>query len=206
MKNVRITNGFTAMTDAKLLLRTNTIVASMTGNTAFPTPNPALSAISATVTAFQAATEAAAGGDKQLIAVRDQLRLTLIDQLHLLGNYVLFTAAGDAVVATSSGFTIGKAAAPRPPITAPQGMVLTNGVNKGDLLMKCKAVPGARSYLHEITPAPLTAQSQWTKVMATTCKNLFTGLASGQEYVCRIAAIGVKNQVAYGQEVSRVVL
>ena len=45
----------------------------------------------------------AEGGNKQDVAVKNQDRQTLIDQLHLLGNYVLFTAGGNEVIATSSG-------------------------------------------------------------------------------------------------------
>ena len=42
MKNPRIVNGFDNLNDANLAVRTQAIVAAMTGNTNFPTPTPSL--------------------------------------------------------------------------------------------------------------------------------------------------------------------
>ena len=127
-------------------------------------------------------------------------------QLHLLGNFVLHMSGNNEVVATSSGFNISKTPEPRPAITIPEGLVLKNGLNKGELDLKFERVAGARSYLYEITPGPVTGQSQWQSVMSTVSKNLFAGLESGKEYSCRVAAVGVKKQVVYSDVVSRIVL
>ena len=106
MKSFNMTNGFKRLSDAALLLRSNSIVSSVTGNAYFPTPTPTLASITSAITAFQTATEAAVGGGTQLISVRKAARQEVIDQLHLLSNYVLFTAAGNEVIATSSGISI----------------------------------------------------------------------------------------------------
>lgn len=202
MKKFSIINGFKRLSDAQLLLRSNSIVTAMTGNSNFATPTPTLAAVSAAITAFQTAAEAAAGGGTQLIAVRKEARQVLIDLLHLLANYVLFTAAGNEAIALSSGFTISKPGAVRPPIDAPAGVEVNLGKNRGELEVRCRSVAGARSYLHEMTPAPVTAESQWKVVPATAAKNLFTGLQSGQEYVFRIAAVGPRDQVVYSTNVT----
>jgi hypothetical protein len=62
------------------------------------------------------------------------------------------------------------------------------------------------AYQFEYTLAPLTPGSQWTSVPVTTCKVVFTGLQSGQEYSCRVAAIGPYKQVKYSDVLSRIVL
>src|SRR6476620_1186603 len=201
MKSFNMTNGFKALSDADLLLRSNSIVSSITGNAYFPTPTPTLASISSAITAFQTATEAAVGGGTQLISVRKAARQEVIDQLHLLSNYVLFTAAGNEVIATSSGISITKPSAARPPIEAPAGLEVKPGKNRGELEAKCGRVAGANSYLHEITPAPLTADSQWKSYPATAARYLHTGLVSGQEYVFRIAAIGPRDQLVYSGNV-----
>lgn len=127
-------------------------------------------------------------------------------QLHLLDNYVLFTAAGDEVVATSSGFELSKQSVPSSVIINPEGVALANGLNRGELELSCKRVSGAKSYVHEITTWPVSNTSEWQTVMGTSAKNLFAGLESGKEYAGRIAAVGVKQQVVYSEVVSRIAL
>ena len=202
----RIVNGFTEMSDGTLLVKANLIRTSLTGNTSFPTPTPSLAALTTAITDFEAAVLAAENGDRQLVAVKNQLREVLINLLHLLGNYVLFTAGGDEVVATSSGFNVSKVPQPSPALTTPQGMELKNGVNKGELQFSFRKVRGARAYIFEITPLPVTGASLWQSSMGTICKKLFTGLESGKEYACRVAAIGIKDQVVYSNPVTRVAL
>ncbi len=207
MKIFRITNGFDRMTDAYLLVRASFIRDSIAANpSAFPTPSPTLADIGENVADFQTAVHKAETGNRQDIAVKNDLRQALINQLHLLGNYVLFTAAGDEVIATSSGFNISKQPAPRPAITNPDGLSLKNGINRGELELSFKRVAGANAYLYEITPSPITDNSNWETVMTTITKNLFDGLESGKEYNCRVAAIGVKQQMAYSNVVSRIAL
>ena len=206
MKFFRITNGFDRMSDANLMVKGLFIHQSMAGNASFPTPTPTLDTLDTTLTQFQNALQNAETGNHQDIALRNQLRQTLITQLHLLGNYVLFTAAGNEVVATSSGFSISRPPAPKPPIAVPEGLSLKNGLNKGELELSLKRVAGARSYVYEITASPVTAQSQWESVMSTVSKNLFAGLESGREYACRVAAVGVKKQLVYSDVITRVAL
>jgi hypothetical protein len=206
MKVLKIVNGFTEMTDERLLVKATLINTSMAGNPDFPTPSPALNELAGAISAFQAAVLAAEGGDKQAIAIRDQKRDVLVNLLHLLGNYVLFTAANDDVKASSSGFSIGKTAAPAPPLTTPSGLELKNGVNKGELKLRFKKVQGARSYRYDITPSPITANSVWESATNTITRKQYSGLESGKEYNCRVVAYGIKEQVVYSDVVSRVAL
>ena len=65
---------------------------------------------------------------------------------------------------------------------------------------------GATAYVYEITPSPLTEQSAWESSMNTVSKKMFTALESGKEYNCRVAAVGIKEQVVYSEVVSRIAL
>lgn len=206
MKMLSITNGFNKMTDAYLLVRANTIKTDIAANpTVFNSPQPTLTEMGTLIASFQAAVQKAEGGNRQDIAEKNAIREELIDKLHLLGNYVLFTAAGNEVIATLSGFRIGKTPVPLPPITAPDGLQLTDGANKGELKFSFKRVTGARAYMYEITPSPITANSKWESSLNTLTNNVFTGLESSKEYNCRVAAIGNKSQVVYSGVVSRIV-
>ena len=207
MRLFKITNGFDQMTDAYLIVRASTIKSSIIAHpNYFPDPTPTMGDLGGTITAFTLAVEKAEGGDRQLIAMKNVIRQTLIDSLHLLGNFILFKAGGNEVIATASGFNISKQPAPRPALTVPEGLVLSNGVNKGELQLKFKRVAGATAYVYEIAPSPLTEQSTWESSLNTVSKKMFTGLESGTEYNCRVAAVGNKEQVVYSGVVSRIAL
>lgn len=207
MRLFKITNGFDQMTDAYLIVRANAIKSGVaTHGDYFPNPSPSLADLGGTITAFTDAVEKAEGGDRQAVAARNAVRETLIDQLHLLGNFVLYKAGGDPVIATASGFNISRQPSPKPALTVPQGLVLKNGLNKGELQLRFKRVVGATAYKYEIAPSPITEETQWQSALNTVSKNLFTGLESGKEYNCRVAAIGSKEQVVYSGVVTRIAL
>ncbi len=205
MRNFKITNGFADMTDTDLRKKTDYIISQMEDNPAFPAPSPTLQEITATLDAFIAAVLAAINGDRIAVAYKHVVRGTLVRQLHLLGNYVLFVAAGDEIKAMTSGFTISKVPQATAAISVPDKLVLSNGPNRGELL-RFRRVVGARAYMYQITPFPVTAESKWDSSLSTVCKMKFTGLERGREYACRVAAIGVKQQVMYSDVVSRIAL
>ena len=206
MKVLRVTNGFSEMSDAYLPVRAEFIVASMNGNPHFPAPVPTLAEMTTTIKDFRAAMDKAQTGNRLAASAKNQLKELLVNKLHLLGSYVLFAAAGNEVAASSSGFQVAKAAQPLPPLAKPGGLVLREGLNKGDLKLKMQRVKGARAYLYEITPSPVTADSHWRGTLSTITVCTFTGLESGREYNCRVAAVGKNQQVVYSDVVSRIAL
>ena len=207
MRLFRITNGFDRMNDGYLIIRANAIKSGIIAHPDyFPDPTPTMGDLGGTITAFALAVEKAEGGDRQAVAVKNAVRQTLIDQLHLLGNFVLFKAGGNEVIATASKFNISKQPAPRPALTVPEGLTLSNGVNKGELQLKFRQVAGAKAYVYEIAPSPLTEESVWESSLNTVSKKVFAGLESGTEYNCRVAAVGNKEQVVYSGVVSRIAL
>lgn len=94
---------------------------------------PTLAEVGALIAAFQASVQKAEGGNKQDIAVKNADREALINALHLLGNYVLFTAAGNEVIATSSGFNVSKLPEPRPALTTLKGLKSRTALIKANL-------------------------------------------------------------------------
>jgi hypothetical protein len=206
MRFLRITNGYPGLSDSALLVKAKVVVAAMTGNAHFATPTPTLTSVTGLITDFEEALEKAAAGDRQAGAVKREAKAAVINGLHLLGNYVLFTSANNEVVATSSGFSVSKTSEPRPDMHTPFGLFLKNGVNKGELKFGFAKVQGATAYLYEATPSPITADSVWEQSQGTICRKLYTGLESGKEYNCRVTAIGPKGQTVTSGIVSRVVL
>ena len=101
MRLFRITNGFDRMTDAYLLVWAKTIRAGVANHADyFPNPTPSLNTIDRAIAAFTAALQAAEGGDRLRAAEKDAARAVLIDNLHLLGNFVLFAAGGGRLLMT----------------------------------------------------------------------------------------------------------
>lgn len=204
MAQLKINNGFEGMTDLDFLGKVRFIVDQMTANSAnFPTPDPTLASVTTLATEFETAINEAEAGGSYDKSVRDSKKEELIDTMHNLGNYVLFTAKGDRLIAESSGFTIAKNPTPQPPIEKPGGLVLTDGANAGELMLLFKRVMGSRSYMYQISLDP-TDETKWVTQHGTIRKNLFTGLESGKRYYVRVVALGTNSQVVYSDVVSRV--
>lgn len=202
----RLILNFSKITDANLGAKAQAILTAMTANTNFPTPFPALDDVDDSIDAYLAALLAAETRDKIKVAFKNSARQSLVDTLTSLGNYVMSVAKGDEAKLVSSGFSLTKQREPQPPITSPQNFIVGSGLNKGEITTAVDKVTGARSYLHEYTEDPITANSVWTSITATSRKHLFTDLASGHNLWFRVAAIGTKGQIVYTAIQSRVVL
>lgn len=203
MAQLRITNGFEGMADLDFLAKVRFILQQMTGNANFPTPDPTLAIVTTLADEFEQAINVAEAGGSFDKSVRDSKKEELIETMHNLGAYVLFTAKGYRLIAESSGFTVAKDPTPQPPIEKPDGLSLTDGANAGELWLLFKKVLGAKSYIYQISTDP-TDESKWVTHYGTIRKNLFTGLESGQKYYVRVVALGTNSQVVYSAVVSRV--
>jgi hypothetical protein len=203
MAQLKITNGFEGMADLDFLGKVRFVVQQITGNSNFSTPDPTLASVTTLANQFEQAINDAEAGGSYDKSVRDSRKEELIDTMHNLSNYVLFTAKGDRLIAESSGFTIAKDRSPQPPIEKPEGLNLTDGLNAGELLLLFLRVVGARSYSYQISLDP-TDETKWLTLHGTVRKNLFTGLESGKKYYVRVIAIGIGNQIVYSDTVSRV--
>lgn len=205
MHLLRITNGFDRLNDADLEVKANNILASMTGNANFPTPTPTLAVIQASINDYTNALAKAKTGSPLDKAEKNAKREALIINLHALGSYVLFASNGDALVAQSSGFSIARLPSPGPELAPATNQKLEDGPNAGDLKYSFDKPPGAKSYIYECTPDPITENSVWQRQQGTVRKTMFSGLQSGQRHWCRVMSIGINGQGVYSEPVSRVV-
>jgi hypothetical protein len=201
---LRITNGFEKLSDAALIAKAELIMTGMTGNANFPTPSPTLPVFQAGIDDFQASLGTAQGGGNYDKAVKNQKREELIDLIHSLSYYVLFTANGNRLIAQSSNLTIAKSPAPAPEVREPLNLQLDVGSYSGDLNLEFSKVPGARSYIYEIAQSPLTNNTAWTSKTGTIKKTTFNSLVPGERYHVRVMAVGINGQGVYSQTVSRI--
>ena len=200
----KVVKSFKQLADAALLAFARNVVASVAGAAdSFPDPRPALAAISAEIDNYANLLQLSAGEGKVHIALKNQSKQTLRQLLSQLADYVNMLAQGNEVVMSKSGYDVSKM--PEPIIMrAPERLVLRDGSNSGELVLKFKRVTGALSYLYQYTTDRLLAESSWVSIAATTTSFTFTGLTTCTNYYCRVVAIGCKQQLVKSIVVSRV--
>jgi hypothetical protein len=190
------------LTDVKLDQQADSIITAMTGNPTFATPDPALAVVSTALTEYRTALVAAATGAHEAVAIKTQKREALEALLRDLGLYVEKICKGDVAKILSSGYKASKEGSPIGPLPKPTGFeVMPKG--KGEILLKCKAIKGARAYQFEHT---LANAIDWIITTETKSKLLLTGLNSGQEYTFRVVPVGSSDIREYSDEISSFVL
>lgn len=204
MSQIKLSNGFNRLTDSALAENASFIASSIKDNPNFPTPSPTPVKIEQMVTEFLAAVDKAKTGNRMDILLKNNLREGLLDNLYLMGYYVLFTAQGDRTIAASSGFKLAKEPSPQPPIGKPLNLQVLNTTQSGELESSVTKVKGAVSYLHQFTTDPLLKEDGWMSMACTSRKCLLQGLKPGATYFVRIGAIGTKDQIMYSDVVSRI--
>ena len=200
----KVVKAFKVLADAKLLTFAQNVTASMTAAVAtFPTPVPAIADITTEISNYAQLLQLAASRDKVQVALKNQSKQNLLLMLSQLADYVNLTAQGDDAKLSESGFNLNKV--PQPiNMKAPTGLVLADGGNSGELLLKCKRVAGASGYLYQYTNDPLLAEISWVSIASTTTSFTFTGLTKGVTYYSRVVAVGGKQQLMNSIVVSRV--
>lgn len=206
MPVLRITNGFDKLSDEGLITKAGNIHLAITDNISiFPTPTPTMAILATTIGDFTLAVNKAQTGSSVDKAIKNDKRQDLIEVLHSLGNYVLFTVDGDKTKAQMSGFSIAKTPSPAPPITKPENLQVTEGGNAGELDIKFNRVIGARSYMIQYAEEVATGEPVWQSQTCTTSKFTLKQLESGKKYLIRVVAVGINEQLMYSDPVSRIV-
>ncbi len=205
MKTSRLNLSTSNYSDADFLSKAYYVLASMTGNAAFPTPVPPLSDLSAAIDAFGASVIAAAAGNHAMVAAKNERRVTLDGIFGQLAMYVMYVANGSTEILASSGFTLSKQ--PEPVyITNPGNVTLTNGVTSGELESVVGTVKGSKLYLHQISDSEPTANTVWDTRTCSRSKYTFKALTPGQKYWVRVAATASGDQIAYSTVATQFVI
>lgn len=204
MAVLRFTNGFDKMSDAKFA-ETVSYIAGEVGKhrEVFEKPDPSVERIVEMVTAFRTLVQKAATGNYADIALKNQYRETLLNEVYNLGYYILYVAKGNRVKAELSGMKLAKPPAPAPPIEKPENIMVVNTNQTGVMEISVNAVKGARAYVHQYTTDPTLKEDSWISVNSTSRKCRLEGMPPGTVFYFRVAAIGTRDQVMYSDVVSR---
>lgn len=172
------------------------VVDKLDNNERFPEAKPMLAPILETATQLRLAVSEASLGDSLKIIIKNDFKEKLIALLREIGDWIERHSNGDELALISSGF---KLARPRKEISLqnPVEFIILPGKNMGEIIMQVKRVNGAKAYVYQYTPAPLTDNSKWETISSTKRKIVLKQLPLGVKYLFRMAAIGARNQVVY---------
>ncbi len=195
MKTSKIQLSFRSFTDSNFLTKAGNIGTSMTNNPFFTDPVPTIAEVLAALGIYGQKLDSAKSGGRNAVAEKNQSRGILEQLLFQLGLYVMFIANGDEAILVSSGFTLTKMPQPRK-LENPGNVTLTYGITAGTLV---SSVPkgNATGFIHEITDALPTEETNWTSYPSSTSSFTFTNLTPGKQYWVRVAAVGNRKQIAY---------
>jgi len=184
--------------------KAGTIVAAMSGNNTFPTPDPSLT----TLTTQADTLSDAYAVQKQKVAdaasatqATDTALQTLKASLRTLGAYVQKTSGGDAEKILSSGYAVAKDREPAQIPPAPDGVNATYGDSPGEIDLSWNPIPGRPTYevhLSEGDTATYRYAASSTKSKAT-----LEGLTSGTLYHLKIRAMNPAGQGPFSNPITQ---
>lgn len=191
---------------AEKIIKTRQIIKNLTNNPDFPTPNPTLAHLTATVSALEAKvveTQAARQAARALTAEQSEMEDTLDKEMAEIGAYIETTSGGDEKKILAAGVGVRSSAATHD-ITAPAAFSLTEGDHNGELKAHWDRVDNSRSYVLERSPDPPT-ETSWVHVkVVTTSSTTISGLTSGVRYWFRVAAIGSSGQSGWSDPATKI--
>jgi hypothetical protein len=176
---------------------TQNIVAGMTGNANFPTPNPALATMTTAKTTLQTKLDAVAAGktaQKGKVTEQNTAEDALDALLTTQAATVESASLGDATKILSAGMQVADAPGPVVPPGQVLNLVVTAGDNDGSLDFAFDPTFGAHSFEVEISVDPVSPTSWQKKMTVTKSSGTITGLTSGARMWVRVRAIGADPQ------------
>ncbi|MBI3511657.1 MAG: hypothetical protein HY064_13430 [Bacteroidetes bacterium] len=185
----------------------NHIVASMTGNANFPTPHPALAAVTTAITTLQNADTAALGGGAALKSVMHQKQEVLNQLLTQLALYVEGIVNDPSVADANKEVMILSSGMQMKTLTHPQHHVfgVKHGSVSGSIDLRAEGIErGMHNWEYAMEPsmangwhlAPATMQAHTT----------INGLTVGAQYSFRHRAVTKEGEQDWGQPLSIVVV
>src|SRR5689334_20365026 len=182
--------------DSDLYGLADCVVQKMTDNEHFPDPGMLIIELKETKEQFKDAMTDAALKDRLKITYKNNVKVNLIKKLKEVEAFVLTESNGAELPMITSGFSLYK---PVDEITLkkPALFRITPGKNPGEMIMQVRRVKGARSYLYQWTPFPITSESVWESAVDTRCKKVISKLPLGVNYCFQMAAVGAHKQILY---------
>lgn len=198
----KIISSFIYCRDGELIKITRRILDSIKQSTKFSNAGPLVELIEKALQEYIMALSAAGGRDRVLVSIKDDKKAILQALLMELANYVTQTAKGDKTVLLESGFDLNVDKGPKQK-AAPKLEVRLEV--PGEATISIPRATGARAYVHQYTPDPLTPQSVWISETTLKPEHTFIGFEPAAKIWVRIIVINKKGESIYWEPVSRIV-
>ena len=177
--------------------------------TIFPRPPVELAAYKAAIEAYEAAIPAALDGSKTAAAQKNSLREAAIGMYIQLAHYVEANCNDNLATFMLSGFQPASSAkAPPQPLEQPAIASVVQGAVTGQLKIKIRAVPKARSYTlrYGALSSGGGPPASWTEQIITSTKPVIVdGLTPGTVYTFQVQALGPLGSTDFSDAVNRMV-
>ena len=190
--------------DTYVLKLGNRVSQNLKGNTALPNPKPSQPELEKVCQEFSVSISLAGRNDMTLASAKNDKKAELIRMLDELSDYVTTTSNGDRTILLSSGFDITGIRSSSKELTPIEKLIVEIGV-PGQAITRVKLVTGAKAYIHQCTPDPMTPDSVWISETSTERENTFNNLKSVAKYWFRVIAVGKGKQMVYSPPVSMVI-
>jgi len=165
MKKNRIVASYVRLTRSDKVSKGRQVSAEMQANSKFGDPDVAYVQLDAATDHLEQTMVAAASGGKEDTALMYQAEEEWNKTMRLMSRYVERVADGDGAVMLSAGFDLAKQPSP---IQRAEFSVEHNG-KSGSVILRRRAVEGAKSYLWQMSSSPLhETDNDWKQVKAST--------------------------------------
>lgn len=190
-----------------LLQQGRNIVAAMTGNINFKTPDPALTDITSRITALATTNDAYESNlvtAKENLTLRDNAAQDLIAGLTALAGYVQTASDGDPAIIQSAGMSIRAARTPSAVPEAVANLSVSPSDASGELLLSWDPMPEAASFEIQTSADPTTGN--WVNQPSVTkSKTAVNGFTSGSKIHSRVRAVNPAGTGAWSSEIGKIV-
>lgn len=185
-----------------------TIIRALTGNAAFPTPNPTLPAITAVTDDLETAVATVQTAKQQLkteVSIQNDKEDAFDAAFSQLVGYVQSIAGDDEAMIHSAGMDTKAAGGPSTSTPVlPPALNATAGDHDGEIDLTWDTVPKAKSYVIEKSADPPTATSWQHAGVSTKSSTTIDGLTPGSRYWFRVAAVGTAGQSGWSDPAAKI--
>lgn len=187
MSKYRVSLGFSEFSDSALVEFGRRVVAGLTENPAFPTPDVPLATLQGQLTEFERALSASALGGAAATAAKNIERAKLETLLRTEAFYVQLAMKNDLTALLSSGFEPVSGRNPSEPLGTPAVLRIEN-VESTRLALRVSSVPNARAY--EVRK--MNGTGGWVSAAIGTMSRRLEvdNLVPGSVYQLQVRAIG----------------
>lgn len=196
--------GFSKISDGDLSTTSRHIINCMTGNTNFPDAGPLVAKVKTASDAFDKELLETIDGGTSNTARKDLCRVSVEDELKVLGLHVQTNCKNDLSILLSSGFKNKKPGEPVEELDAPDNLKVTNGKSSGTIDVSVDKVKGAHTYVFQYTEVPVTEKSAWVTLVGK-AKRSIKNLTPGTQIAVKAAVQGTSEELNFTDIVTRYV-